>query len=69
MSIFSAWSSSRFNLRQRSMITHILHELAANGADLLAQCCTEHHNLLLVGCQPEDFLDVTPHVCGKKQYY
>jgi len=43
--------------------THVLHELAADGADLLAECGAEHHALLLVGRQPEDILHVTPHVC------
>lgn len=49
------------------MRTHILHELATDRADLFAQCCTEHHNLLLMGCQLEDFLDITPHVCQEKE--
>lgn len=45
--------------------THVLHELAAHGADLLAQSCTEHHNLFFMRCQSEDFLNIAPHVCGE----
>lgn len=43
-------------------LTHVLHELAADGANVLAQCGTEHHDLLLVGRHLEDFLDIAPHV-------
>lgn len=50
-----------------SIQTHILHELAADGADLLAQRGTEHHDLLLVRGHLEDFLDVASHVCSEKQ--
>lgn len=45
--------------------THVLHELAADRPDLLAERGTEHHTLLLVGRQLEDVLHVTPHVCGE----
>lgn len=47
--------------------TYVLHELAADGSNLLAECGTEHHDLLLVGCQSEDLLDITPHICGFKK--
>lgn len=47
--------------------TYILHELATNWPNLFAQCCTEHHHLLLMGCDLKDFLDVTSHVCCKQK--
>ena len=40
----------------------VLAELAADGADLLAQGGGEHHDLLLVGGHAEDLLDVTTHL-------
>lgn len=43
-------------------MTYILHELAADWSNVLTQRRTEHHDLLLVRCDPEDFLYVTPHV-------
>jgi len=39
----------------------VLAELAADRADLLAQCGGEHHDLLLVGGHAEDLLNVTTH--------
>ena len=42
--------------------TYVVHELLAHRADLLAQCGTEHHHLLLVRRHLEDFLHVIPHV-------
>ena len=50
-----------------SSFTYVLHEFAAHWSNLLAQSCTEHHDLLLVGCDPEDVLNVTPHVCHTKR--
>lgn len=52
--------------RNTTFTTYVLHELATDWSDLLAQSCTEHHDLLLVGCDLEDFLHVTPHVWCKK---
>ena len=43
-------------------LERILHELLANGSDLLRECGTEHHDLLLGGGSAEDLLDVTAHV-------
>merc|ERR1719431_2492087 len=40
----------------------ILHELLADRSDILAECCGEHHDLLLMGSGPEDLLDISPHV-------
>lgn len=51
-----------------SSITYILHEFAADWSDLLAQCCTEHHDLLLMGCDLEDVLYITSHVCYTKRH-
>lgn len=48
-------------------LTYILHELAAHWTDFLTQCCTEHHDLLLMRCDPEDVLNITPHVCHVKK--
>lgn len=41
---------------------YVLHELAADGADLFAQGGTEHHDLLLVGGHAKNFLDIPTHV-------
>jgi hypothetical protein len=46
--------------------TYILHELLADGADVLGEGGGEHHDLLLVWGGPEYLLHVTPHVCNKK---
>ena len=43
---------------------YILHELLADGSDLLGECRGEHHHLFLVGRHPEDLLNVTSHVCN-----
>ena len=43
---------------------YILHELFADRSDLLGECRREHHHLFLVGRHPEDFLNVTSHVCN-----
>lgn len=43
-------------------VTHILHELAADRADVLAERCTEHHHLLFMGCHAENFLDISSHI-------
>lgn len=49
---------------------YVLHELAADGADLFAQGGTEHHDLLLVGGHAKNFLDIPTHVYkkGKKRH-
>ncbi len=43
-------------------VTHILHELAADGPNLFAEGGAEHHALLLMRGQSEDVLDVTSHI-------
>ena len=44
---------------------YILHELLADGANILAEGGAEHHHLLLVGCHTEDLLHITTHICNK----
>lgn len=46
---------------------YILHEFFADWTNLLAKGGTEHHNLFAVWCVSEDFLNISSHVCGKKQ--
>jgi len=43
-------------------LTDICHELFASSPDILRQCRTEHHYLLVVGRCSENFLDVAAHV-------
>ena len=43
-----------------------MHELLANGADLLGEGGGEHHDLLVVGSRAEDVLNVFPHVYPKE---
>lgn len=43
--------------------THTLHELLASRSDIFGQSGGEHHDLFMVGCGPEDLLDVTSHIC------
>ena len=45
---------------------YILHELLADGADVLGQSGGEHHHLFLVRGQTEDVLHVSTHVCRRK---
>lgn len=45
---------------------YILHELLANGPDLLAEGGGEHHHLLAVRCVAEDFLHIATHVCKEE---
>jgi hypothetical protein len=40
----------------------VLHELAADGLDVIGKSSREHHDLLLLRRSPEDLLDVTAHV-------
>lgn len=40
----------------------VLHELAADGLDLIRQGGAEHHHLLLGGSRAEDLLNVTSHI-------
>ena len=42
---------------------YIVHELLADGTDLLWKGGTEHHHLLRVWCSSEHFLYITTHVC------
>ena len=46
--------------------TDIGHELLANGSDLLAESCREHHHLLVVRSHLEDFLDIPAHICRRE---
>ena len=46
--------------------THVGHKLLARNPDLLRQCCTEHHDLLMVRRRAEDFLDIAAHVCCRR---
>ena len=41
---------------------YILHKLLAHWADLFGQRGTKHHDLLLVWCHAEYFLDVSSHI-------
>lgn len=43
-------------------VTYILHELLADGPDVLAEGGAEHHDLLLVRRRTEDLLHVASHV-------
>lgn len=42
----------------------VLHELLADGLDLVGQSGREHHDLLLLGSGTENLLDVATHVWG-----
>lgn len=44
------------------VLGRVLHELLADGLDLVRQRGAEHHDLLLVRSGAEDLLDVTAHV-------
>lgn len=46
-------------------LERVTHELLADGADLLGEGGTEHHNLLVGGRGTEDLLDVAAHVCRR----
>jgi len=41
---------------------YILHELFANGTNVLAQCGREHHHLFAVRRATENLLNVTTHI-------
>ena len=45
-----------------AVVTYILHELLADGSDVLAEGGAEHHDLLLVRRRTEDLLHVASHV-------
>lgn len=44
---------------------YILHKLLADRTDLFGKGGTEHHNLLLVRCHAENFLDISSHIWNK----
>jgi len=44
------------------VLGRVLHELLADGLDIVRQGGGEHHDLLLLGSGAEDLLDVTTHV-------
>lgn len=46
----------------------VLHKLLADRADLLGECCAEHHNLLLCRSGAEDLLNVAAHVYISHQH-
>ena len=41
---------------------YILHKLLANRADFFGQRSTKHHDLLLMWCHAEYFLDISSHI-------
>jgi len=43
---------------------YILHEFLAHRANFLAEGSRKHHDLFLMRSAPENFLDITPHVCN-----
>ena len=43
-------------------LQRVTHKLLADGADLLGESGTEHHDLLVGGGGAENFLDVTAHI-------
>jgi hypothetical protein len=43
--------------------THVAHKLLAGGPNLLCEGRAEHHDLLVVRGDVEDFLHVAAHVC------
>lgn len=47
-------------------MTYVVHEFLARNADLLGQRGAEHHDLLVVRGDPEDFLNVAAHICRSK---
>lgn len=44
------------------VLSGVLHELSADGLDLLREGGGEHHNLLLLGSSTENVLDIGTHV-------
>jgi len=46
------------------MLRRVLHELPADGLDLVRQSGGEHHDLLLLRRGPEDLLNIATHVCS-----
>lgn len=48
--------------RRKKIYTYIGHEFLTCDADLLRESSREHHDLLVVGGCPENFLNVTAHV-------
>jgi hypothetical protein len=43
-------------------VKYVVHELLADGADVVVERSREHHHLLVVGSQTEDLLDISAHV-------
>ena len=46
---------------------YVLHELLADGSNVLGEGGRKHHHLLLMGRHPEDLLHVMAHVCNKRK--
>ncbi len=49
-------------------LKRVLHELLADWSNFLRKSGTEHHDLLLSWCCPEDFLNITAHICQNLVY-
>jgi hypothetical protein len=45
---------------------YVAHKLLANGANLLTEGGTEHHDLFVVGSHLEDFLHILSHIYKSK---
>lgn len=54
-------STTDFTMELRRY-NYILHKFLAHRADLFSQCGAEHHDLLLVWCHAEYFLDISSHI-------
>jgi len=43
-------------------LERIRHKFLARNPNIFCQCCTEHHDLLVVWCCSENFLNIATHV-------
>jgi hypothetical protein len=59
-------SEGKIAVHKMTRPAHVLHELLADGPDLLAQRGAKHHDLLRMRCSEEHLLNVAAHVCGNK---
>lgn len=55
-------SRTDFTMELRRRYNYILHKFLADRADLFGQCGTEHHDLLLMWCHAENFLNISSHI-------
>ena len=62
---FEGLQENIYSLRSVHIIgsTHVSHELLTCHTNVLRQRGTEHHDLLVMRGDPEDFLYVAAHVC------